>query len=150
MTQLHILKTSVFSVLLYASETWTLKKADVNKLTTSKMMCYCSILKIEWLHHVTNEEVRHHVEASSTIIQWIKICKLSLFGHICQMKDECLIELIVQGYIEGRTKQGRPRCRWTNDIVDWCGKELHKMMKLVHNMREWRCLVNSHIAPTGL
>ena len=62
-TKHKILKTSAFSVLLYTSETWTLKKADINKLTAFKMMCYHRILKIEWFHHVTNEEVRHCIEA---------------------------------------------------------------------------------------
>ena len=56
-TKLQIIKSSVFSVLLYASETWNLKKADINKLTAFEMMCYCRILKIEWFHHVTNEKV---------------------------------------------------------------------------------------------
>ena len=126
------------------------EKADINKLTAFKMMCYHRILNIKWFHHVTNEEVKYCVEAWSTIIKQIKRCKLSLFGHICQMKDDHLIKLIMQGHIKGRTKQGRLRCIWTNNIFDWCDKELHKTMKLAHNRREWRQLVDSDMAPTGL
>ena len=148
--KLHVLKTSVFSVLLYTSETWTLKKADINKLTAFKVTCFYRILKIKWFHHVTNEDVKHHIEAWSKIKQQIKRCKLSLFSHIYQMKDDHLIMLIMQGHIEGRTKQGRLRCRWTNDIFDWCGKELHDTMKLVHNRRELRWLINSDMTPIGL
>ena len=103
-TKLQILQTGVFNVLLYASETWTLRKADVNKLTALKMMCYCRILKIEWFHHVTNEEMRHHIEAWSTIIQWMKRHKLSLYGHICQIKDDFLIKLFMQGNIKDKDK----------------------------------------------
>ena len=138
----------MFSVLLYASETWTLKKADVNKLTAFEMMWYHRILKIEWFHHVTHDEVRHCTEAWSTIIQQIKRHKLSVFCHICWIRDDHLIKLIMQSHIKGRTKQGRLRHRQTYNIVDWCGKELHKTRKLA--WREGRWLVDWDMAPMGL
>jgi len=57
-TKLHIVRTCVFSTLMYACETWTLRKSDKNRLLAAEMKCYRHILKIRWQQKITNDEVR--------------------------------------------------------------------------------------------
>src|SRR6218665_135781 len=56
-TKLNILKTCVFSTLLYACEAWTLKKTDRDKILAFEMYCYRRLLQINWTQNVTNGEI---------------------------------------------------------------------------------------------
>jgi hypothetical protein len=77
--KLKVLTTCVFSVLLYASETWTLKEVDKKKLLAFEMKCYRRILKINWKDMIRNEDIRRKISKEETIIDIVKKRKLSLF-----------------------------------------------------------------------
>ena len=87
----RILTAYVFSELLYASETWTLKETDKKKLLAFEMKCYWRILRISWKDMIKNEDIRKTIAREETIIDTIKKRKLRLFGHICRMNDSKLI-----------------------------------------------------------
>jgi Domain of unknown function (DUF6451) len=70
-TKLEILKTCVFSVLLYACETWSLKKKDKDLLMAFEMRCYRRILHIRWQHKITNEKVRRRTRKKQNIVQTV-------------------------------------------------------------------------------
>ena len=80
--KIRILTTCVFSVLLYASETWTLKETDKKKLLAFEMKCYRRILRISWKDMMKNEDIRKTIAREETIIDTIKKRKLRLFGHM--------------------------------------------------------------------
>ena len=86
-TKISIIRTCVMSVLLYACETWTLRKKDKDSLLAFEMKCYRRILHIRWQQRITNVEVRRRVSNTRNIVQLIMERKMSLFGHICRMKD---------------------------------------------------------------
>ena len=69
----------LFSVLLYACETCTLKEADVKKLLAFEMKCYRRILHIWWEDEVRSIDVRKRIAAHTTIVDVIKRRKLGLF-----------------------------------------------------------------------
>ena len=83
--KLKILTTCVFSVLLYASEAWTLKEIDRKKLLAFEMKCYRRILRTSWRDMMKNEDIRNKISRERTIVDTIKKKKLGLFGHICRM-----------------------------------------------------------------
>jgi len=91
----------VFSVLLYASETWTLKKLDKDRLLAFEMKCYRWILYIQWQQKVRNEEVKKRIGADRNVFQIIIQRKHQFFGHICRMKDARMLKAIVFGVMEG-------------------------------------------------
>ena len=93
--KLKVLTTCVFSVLLYASETWTLKQTDRKKLLTFEMKCYRRILRINWRDMIRNEDIRRRISKEETIVDTIRKRKLGLFGHICRMNDNRLIKHII-------------------------------------------------------
>ena len=77
--KLRILTTCVFSVLLYASESWTLKETDKKKLLALEMKCYRKILRISWKDKIRNQDIRKTIAREETIIDTIKKRKLRLF-----------------------------------------------------------------------
>ena len=111
-TKLKILNACVFSTLLYACETWTLKKVDIQRLEGFEMKCYRKILKIRWNERVRNEKIRRDLHRVKTIGNIVKERKLGLFGHICRMGDERLIKLIMLRSRDWKRKRGRPRRLW--------------------------------------
>ena len=120
--KLRILTTCVFSVLLYASETWTLKETDKKKMLAFEMKCYRKILGISWKDMIKNQDIRKIIVREETIIDTIKKRKLRLFGHICRMNDNRLIKHTIFAKIDGKPRRGRPCREWLDDIKDWCGR----------------------------
>ena len=100
--KLKILTTCVFSVLLYASETWMLKESDKKKLLAFEMKCYRRILRINWKDMIRNKNIRKTIAREETIIDTIKKRKLRLFEYICRMHDNRLIKHTISAKIDGK------------------------------------------------
>ena len=139
--KLKILNTCVFSVLLYASETWTLKEADRKKLLVFEMKCYRRILRINWQDMIRNEDIRRRISREETIIDTIKRRKLRLFGHICRMDDSRLVKHLLFGKIDGKTRRGRPCREWLDDITEWCQHSGQELFHLAQDRQAWKNLI---------
>lgn len=139
--KLKILNTCVFSVLLYASETWTLKEADRKKLLVFEMKCYRRILRINWQDMIRNDDIRKRISREETIIDTIKKRKLRLFGHICRMDDSRLVKHLLFGKIDGKSRRGRPCREWLDDITDWCQRSGQELFHLAQDRQAWKNLI---------
>ena len=139
--KLKILTTCVFSVLLYAAETWTLKEADRKKLLAFEMKCYRRVLKITWRDMVRNEDIRKRIAKEETIIDIIKKRKLRLFGHICRMDDTRIIKHLIFSKMEGKPRRGRPCREWLDDITEWCQRSGQELLHLAQDRQAWKNLI---------
>ena len=146
-SKIEILITTVFSVLLYASETWTLKESDKKKLLAFEMRCYRQILKIKWTDKISNEAIRKMISRKITIVDIIKKRKLQLFGHICRMDDSRLVKQVVFSRMNGKSRIGRPSREWLDDIIDWCKCNIQDLFHLAQNRKGWKDLILSSIGP---
>ena len=126
-TKLQLLKTCVFSTLLYASETWTLKKADRKKLLSFETQAYRRILGIRWQEHR----------------------KLNLFGHVCRMNDERLVKHVMLGMVDGTRSRGRPRRCWMDDVREWCGCGVAEAVRMATDRRLWNIQVERIVGLYG-
>jgi len=140
-TKISIIRTCVMSVLLYACETWTLRKKDKDSLLAFEMKCYRRILHIRWQQRITNVEVRRRVGNSRNIIQLIMERKLSLFGHICRMGDNRLVKCVVFGMMDGQTRRGRPSREWLDDIREWCLMDIYTLSRMAQDRTQWREII---------
>ena len=140
--KLKILTTCVFSVLLYASETWTLKEADRKKLLAFEMKCYRQILRINWRDRIRNEDISKRTSKEETIIDTIKKRKLRLFGHICRMDDNRLIKHTIFAITNGKSRRGRPCREWLDDITEWCQRSGQELFHLAQDRQAWRNLIS--------
>ncbi len=148
-TKLKLLRTCVFSVLLYASETWTLKRADKDRLKAFEMKCYRWILHIRWQQMITNKEVSERMGVIRTVVQQVIERKLSLFGHICRMKDSRLIKTVMFGRMNGLNRRGRPCREWLDDVTDWCRESVHVLSHKAQDRQKWRELVRQAVDTYG-
>lgn len=148
-TKISIIRTCVLSVLLYACETWTMRKKDKELLLAFEMKCYRRILHIRWQQRITNVEVRRRVGNSRNIIQLIMERKLSLFGHICRMGDDRLVKWVVFGMMDGQTRRGRPSREWLDDIREWGQMDIYTLSRMAQDRTQWRGIVRRALDTNG-
>jgi len=119
-TKLSIIRTCVMSVVLYACETWTLRKRDKNALLAFKMQYYKRMLHIRWQLKETNKEIRSRVGTTNNIVGVI---------YICRMGDTRLVKNVVFGIMEGASRRGRLIREWLDDIKEWCQEDIHTLSR---------------------
>lgn len=120
-TKLRIVETCVFSTLLYACETWTVKKRDKDRLEAFEMECYRKMLRISWRQRVRNDVIRNQLGKQKSIYEKVRERKLGLFGHICRMTDDRLIKKVLMRKRDWKRKVGRPAMKWMDNITEWTG-----------------------------
>ena len=129
----RMVKTLIWSVVLYASETWTLRKEDIQRLEAFEMWIWRRMMGISWTERKTNEEVLRMVEEERSLIETIRQRQHRWIGHI--LRRNTLLGDIIEGRLEGKKTRGRPR----KMILDWMMTKGYRDLKnKVQNREEWR------------
>lgn len=133
----RLLKTLVWSVLLYGSETWCIYEHDKNKLEAFEMWCYRRILKISWRDHTTNEEVLRRIKEKRSLIATISIRRAKWIGHI--LRHDGLLKNIIEGMVEGTNSRGRQRKEYLHDIIKDLGCDSYMGLKrTAQDRQDWK------------
>ena len=114
-TKKRIIKVMVWTVALYGAETWTLTKADRQKVEALEMWLWRRMEKIPYTEHVTNEAVLERVGERRTMLETIMKRKKSWIGHV--IRREGLLTEIIEGRMEGKRTRGRKRIGMLNDLI---------------------------------
>ena len=126
----RMIKTMIWSVVLYGSETWTMRKEDIKRLEAFEMWIWRRMERVSWMEHITNEEM---VDEKRSIIGTIRNRQRKWLGHI--MRGDSLLRTIIEGRMEGKKTRGRPRIM----LLDWMMKEGYSKLKDTAEQRdEWR------------
>ena len=94
-TKVRLVQALVFPIALYASETWTLNKADCNRIAAFEMWCWRCMLRIPWTKRRTNASILEEIGVSKRLLHSINIQMLSYFGHIARCKSNNLEKVIM-------------------------------------------------------
>jgi hypothetical protein len=140
-TKLSVLRTCVFSSMLYGCEAWVITKDIEKRILAFERKCYRRILGIVWTQKVTNVELYNRIRLKENMMQRIIQRKLGLFGHICRMSNDRKIKTLVFGMMDGRNKRGRPHREWADDLTDWCGTSLQKLSHIALKRELWKNMV---------
>ena len=119
----------VFSVLLYGLEGWTLTKVLSNKLEAFELWVYRRILRISWRERVRNTEVLERIGKQTEILHKIKVRKLQYFAHVMRNGKYRILQLVMQGKIEGRRKPGRRKTSWIKNLREWYGSSTSELFR---------------------
>jgi len=111
----RIVKSTVWSVMLYGAETWTLTQAEKKRIEAFEMWVWRRMLKISWIEKISNEEVLMRVEEQRSILNIISRRKHSWIGHI--LRHDGLLRTILEGRMEGKAARGRKRLNMLSDIL---------------------------------
>ena len=99
------------------------------------MRCYHKILRISYIDHVTNKEVRAKIQQATgpheDHLKIVKSRKLQWYGHVSRSSG--LAKTTLQGTVKGGRRQGGQRKRWEDNIRDWTGLEFSRSQRAVEN-----------------
>ena len=108
---------------MYECESWTIKKADHQRMHAVEVWCWRRVLRIPWITR-SDQSILKEINPEYSL-EGLTL-KLQSFGHPMQTADS-LGKTLVQGKMEGRRRRGRQRVRWLGGITDSTGVSLRKL-----------------------
>ena len=109
-TKVHLVKAMVFLVVMYGCESWTVKKAEHQRIDVSDKWCWRRLLRVPWTARRSNQSILKEITPKYSLEGLMLKLKLQYFGHLMRRADS-FEKTLKLGKIEGRRRRGRQRMR---------------------------------------
>ena len=104
-TKVHPVKAVVFPVVMYGCESWTIKKAECQRIDAFELWCWRRLLRVPWTARRSNQSILKEISHECSLEGLTLRLKLQYFGHLMGRADSCEKTLML-GKIEGRRRRG--------------------------------------------
>ena len=104
-TKVHLVKAMVFPVVMYGCESWTIKKAECQKIDTFELWCWRRLLRVPWTAKRSNQSILKEISPGCSLEGLMLKLKLQYFGHLMRRADS-LEKTLMLGKIEGGRRRG--------------------------------------------
>ena len=121
-TKVHLVKPTVFLVVMYGCESWTIKKAKCLRIDAFELWCWRRLFRVPWTAKKSNQSILKEISSEYSLEGLILKLKCQYFGHLMGRTDS-LKKTLMLGKIEGRRRWGRQRMRWLDGITLLNGHE---------------------------
>ena len=117
-TKVRLVKAMVFPVVMYGCESWTVKKAERQRIDTFEPWCWRRLLRVPWTARRSNQSILKEMSPGISLEGMMLKLKLQCFGHLMWRIDSLEKTLMLGGM--GAGGKGDDRMRWLDGITNWC------------------------------
>ena len=110
-TKVHLVKAMFFPIVMYGCESWTIKKAECQRLDAFELWCWRRLLRVAWTAKRWNQSILKEISPGYSLEVLMLKLKLQYFGHLMRQANS-LETTLMQGHTEGRRRRGQQKTRW--------------------------------------